>query len=118
MNGNEVVKELGRVFCKECSYMKRGKEKDIELQAMRNAANSYKAEVERLNTNIHSMAITMSNSAKHERAEAYKEFAERLKKNFETYTDDEEPNVLYIRNLIDNLVKEMTEGKDDVCTRL
>lgn len=62
------------------------KNKDIELQAMRNAANSYKAE-------------------------AIKHFAERLKKNFDTYTDEEEANVLYIRDLIDKLVKEMTEGK-------
>ena len=43
------------------------------------------------------------------RAEACKEFAERLNKNFETYTDDEEKNALYMRNLINNLVKELTE---------
>ena len=45
--------------------------------------------------------------------DAIKEFAERLNKNFETYTDDEEKNALYMRNLINNLVKELTEGKDD-----
>ena len=86
MNENEVIKELGRVFCKGCSYMELVKKKDIELQAMRNAAKA-------------------------ERAEAIKEFAERWKKNFDTYTDEEEANVLYIRKLIDNIVKEMTEGK-------
>ena len=43
------------------------------------------------------------------RAEAIKEFAERLKKHFETYADDEESNAIYMRNLIDDLVEEMTE---------
>ena len=47
------------------------------------------------------------------RAEAIKEFAERLKENFEIYTDDEESNALYVRSLIDNLVKEMTEVKEN-----
>ena len=42
------------------------------------------------------------------RAEAIKEFAERLKKHFETYADDEESNAIYMRNLIDDLVEEMT----------
>ena len=110
MNENDVVKELGRVFCKGCSYMKRVKEPHIELQAMRNAADSYKAEIERLNTNIHSMAITMSNSAKHESAEAIKDFAEELKNK--TFSEDFllcEPSEM--ADLIDDLVKEMTEGK-------
>lgn len=47
------------------------------------------------------------------KAEAYKEFAERLNKNFETYTDDEEKNALYMRNLINNLVKELTGGNEN-----
>ena len=47
------------------------------------------------------------------KSEAYKEFAERLNKNFETYTDDEEKNALYMRNLINNLAKELTEESND-----
>ena len=45
------------------------------------------------------------------KAEAIKEFAERLKGYFETYADTEEANAVYVKNLIDNLVKEMIEGK-------
>ena len=47
------------------------------------------------------------------KSEAIKEFAERLKKHFETYADDEESNAIYMRNLIDDLVEEMTEKGGD-----
>lgn len=66
----------------------------VELQAMRGAANSYKMHYENA------------------RAEAVKEFAERLKKDkikpefpWEDFTVTE--------GMIDNLVKEFTEGKND-----
>ena len=48
-----------------------------------NAENeSLKAEVERLNNNISAMSTTLSTSARATRHEAYKEFAERLNKEF------------------------------------
>ena len=47
------------------------------------------------------------------KSEAIKEFAERLKEHFEVYTDDEESNAIYVRNLIDSIAKEMTENSHD-----
>lgn len=45
------------------------------------------------------------------RAEATKEFAERLKEHFDDWSDNEKSNTIYVRCLIDNLVEEMTEVK-------
>ena len=44
-----------------------------------NFINSKNAEIERLNNNISAMATTLRNSAKATRADAIKEFAERVK---------------------------------------
>ena len=41
------------------------------------------------------------------KSEARKEFAERLKEDFDTYPDEEESMALYMINLIDNLLAEM-----------
>ena len=41
------------------------------------------------------------------KSEARKEFAERVKENFDTYTDDEEWQVLNIKKLVDSLLDEM-----------
>ena len=75
------------------------------------------AEIERKGKILNSYALQygtvtdQSKKIKEIKDEAYKEFAERLNKNFETYMDDEEKNALYMRNLINNLVKELTEEK-------
>lgn len=115
MTEKEIIKTL------ECCTKKYGccdcplSNDDLCLTTIRKESSSLikrqQAEVERLDNNIHSMAITMSNSAKYERSEAIKEFAERLKKNFETYTDEEETNAMYVTKLIDITVREMTEEK-------
>ena len=70
---------------------------EIELKAMRGSANSYKAENERLNAKIENMfsnrsykklydiakidIIKLQGQIKTAKAEAYKEFADRLKEN-------------------------------------
>ena len=123
---------------------------EIELQSMRGAANSYKAENKRLSTlaklgnmrandyrvmrdralkaeaenermknNVSSMAITLSNSAKATRHEAYKEFAERLKEKEVVLYDDspygdyyDSYSAVYISE-IDNLLKELVGEKNE-----
>ena len=60
-------------------------------------------EIERLNNNISAMAVTMRNCAKATRAEAIKEFAERLKRECLIARGYE---ILH-EGTIDNLVKEM-----------
>ena len=73
--------------------------------------NRQKAEIERLETNCLSMAQTMPNMAKAERAEAVKEFAERLKEYVESYDVTTGYRVTIVQAVeeetIDNLVKEM-----------
>ena len=61
-------------------------------------------EVERLNNNISAMAVTMRNCAKATRAEAIKQFAERLKQRCSANSDI---NYYILKKLVDNLVKEM-----------
>ena len=49
-----------------------------DYRVMRDRALKAEAENERLSHNLEAMAVTMSNSARAERHEAYKEFVERL----------------------------------------
>ena len=65
------------------------------------------AEIDRLETNCLSMAQTMPNMAKAERAKAIKEFAEKLKEKAK-----EDPFWYIHVDDIDNLVKEMVGGTD------
>ena len=69
-----------------------------------------RAEIERLETNCLSMAQTMPNMAKAERAEAVKEFAERLKEYVESYDVTTGYKIIIVNAVeeetIDNLVKE------------
>lgn len=76
---------------------------EIELQAMRGAANSYKAEIKKLRYNLEAV---LDERADH--SEAYKEFAERLKeksKQGKGYLG----NVYHSVDVaeIDNLLKEL-----------
>ena len=70
------------------------------------------AEIERLNNNISAMATTLSNSAKETKAEAIKEFAERLKANSQWLPLTAIPDSFVTVSNIDNLVKEMV-GEDE-----
>lgn len=80
------------------------------LGATREELNKAETEIEVQKTNNHSMAITLSNRAKVERAEAIKDFAERLKK-FLLFDRKRERTISVVTEReIDNLVKELTEG--------
>ena len=85
---------------------------DTKLKAMRGAANSYKAENERLNEiikNCHKEILQKCDSCNNRiKAEAYKEFAEKLKKDlFYKCGDINYSETCDFRKLIDNLLKEM-----------
>ena len=86
----------------------------IELKAMRGAANSYKAEVERLTVNMNAFGLGMKREAERAdtaRAEAIKEFAERVKDIIDEPLQIEGRIIDRMLDKIDNLVKEMTEGQ-------
>ena len=86
MTDNEIINALECCCspkvnaCDDCPFHKRCYENNewLEKEAI-DLINRQKAEIERLETNCLSMAQTMPNMAKAERAEAVKEFAERLK---------------------------------------
>ena len=82
---------------------------DIELKAMRGAANSYKAEVEIYKSGMMANAKVVKQLTKElkiTKAEAIKEFADRLKR--EAYIERGFMTFSYVA--IENLVKEMTEN--------
>ena len=144
MTDNEIIKALVNctglqtsTTCFGCPYSARAYAtvsagdvfcKDKMCRDALDLINRQKAEIERLNriraelskeidvlkTNNHSMCLTMPNMAKAERAEAIKEFAERLKENcYYPLLIDITPEI------IDNLVKEMVgeneQIKEDKC---
>ena len=75
--------------------------------------NRQQKQIDVLNTNCMSMCQSMPNMAKAERAEAIKEFAEKLKDRKTSYYDDDGWLEEYVRlETIDNLVKEMV-GADN-----
>lgn len=80
---------------------------EIELQAMRNAANGFKAEVERLKK--FALIRAFDRFQKEAKTEAYKEFAERLKESsIATFSW----NGIVMVDDIDNLLKELV-GEDN-----
>ena len=90
----KLLRDEGEAWHNKC------KELEIELEAMRSAANSLKMHYENA------------------RAEAIKEFAVRLKDSYwdmpTMYDEEDECDYVYTESfdeLIDNLVAEMTEGK-------
>ena len=77
---------------------------------MRGAANSYKAEVERLQNDLSTwkdIAHRETSYVSIAKAEAVKEFAERLKEKQQTFIGDEYTYKFIYLIEIDNLVKEM-----------
>lgn len=159
MTDNEIIKALdfcggynGVSFCSDCSLInednctqtlsrealdliKRQKDRvqelEIEHQAMRNAANGYKAETERLYRIIavkdYSFAEVTSalrlakKLLETEKSEAIKEFADRLQSTLDKRLGDDIPilgdrdnvycTVSDIYDVIDNLVKKMMEAE-------
>lgn len=87
------------------------------LKFVRGTAERQLAEIERLtdyNENLLTANTALSNEILDIRAEAVKEFAESVKKNRRAIL-----YAIYDRteysNIVDNLVKEMTEGEDETC---
>jgi hypothetical protein len=93
---------------------------EIELKAMRGAANSYKAEVERLGSLAEELVdgneawvsdnCELRKKLKTAKSEAIRDFAESVKMAFYYEFDEIIPSIMADR--IDNLVKEMTEGTE------
>ena len=84
MTDKEIIKALewniskfGEEVC--FGYMDKDGCKKVNAKDVLDIINRQKAEIEILNNNISSMAVTMHNSAKATRNEAIKWFAERLK---------------------------------------
>lgn len=81
----------------------------VELAAMRGAANSYKAENERLNKKVVELSEVLSDTIRiryaEVKAEAYEEFAERLKEYAEECIKNGYDGIG--KQDIDNLLKEM-----------
>ena len=119
MTDEDIIKALECCLefkCKECPCWAEevdaccyGINEDVLLDLIKRQ----RAEIERLMHNIEAMAQTMPNMAKAERAEAIKEFAERLKEesSFETDVSLGYGRPCYENAVpiiaIDNLVKEM-----------
>jgi hypothetical protein len=155
MTDNEIIKALERCrYHRECCFcnsveecgnkknltisaldlinrQKAEKENlEIEIQAMRNAANGYKAEVERVQAKYDNMQIgydlavaernanmrsfrEICKQLKTAKAEAVKEFAERLKEEIDCDVHTSEGFYFMVQDAIDNLVKETVGDADD-----
>ena len=133
MNDNEIVKALeccmGMIEgeCEECPMCNKEYCKDALMGYSRNLINRLQADQEALINGQESLQKYIADlQAEIERlqgvidsftdigklyseikSEARKEFAERLKEDFDTYPDEEESMALYMINLIDNLLAEM-----------
>ena len=108
----DLIDDINREKYDKIEYLSsRLRKEENKNSKLRNERNRLKAEIEDLKKSYE--IYEESSGLKWAKAEAIKEFTERLKENFETYTDAEESNALYVRSLIDNLVKEMTEGSNE-----
>lgn len=115
MTDNEIIKAMqcvigNEALCSECTYQKVLPFPSCRRKCAKNALdliNRQKAEIERLEEMLDSSVSSERNAVDnidYEKTEAIKEFAERLKNCFAISGD-----YLDIINIIDNLVKEMTE---------
>ena len=116
-NGNQCAKSCpyndGDDDCVECTSALARDTLDL-INRYRNLINRQKAEIERLkdyNENLLEANVGLScgllDEIKRARAEAIKEFAERVKLDFYYEFDEIIPSIM--ADKIDNLAKEMTE---------
>lgn len=120
---DEIVDLKNEIKHKEAEneeLQRKNSELEIELKAMRGADNSYKAEIERLKKDskrLKKLQMQLDDLCKMHhiiKAEAYKEFAERLKESkYESsdWSHGEHPFVVEESD-IDNLLYEL-EGDND-----
>lgn len=141
MTDNEIIKALeccisNKCTCSECSYEYTKHIKNEEFEVMSNGKsydewscdewlkcdlldliNRQKAEIERLTINMNAFGLGMKREkerADNARAEAVKEFAERLKEECGNVARMEFGGFTYFCvgfEFFDNLVKEFTEGE-------
>lgn len=120
MTDNEIVKALeicgsNGYACEECLYVGKGSCRQLTLDALA-LINRLKAEIERLEKAIEVvdfMEELREKQLKRAKADAVKEFAERLKKEIDErwyYDIAGLDDTMCALTDIDNLVKEFTEG--------
>lgn len=117
MNDNDIIKVIKHCINKTCVGCKREDNKfntsdscryDL-LKDVLDLINRQKAEIERLQEHIKHTNNVVKQVVEDTKSEAIKEFAKRLKE--EATVDDD--STWWVANIdIDNLVKEMTEGKE------
>ncbi len=112
--------EISNIINRQKSTIKRQVE---AIQAGYKLAEQQKAEVERLqeeNKRIEGASIVFNGGVKYVKAEAYREFAERVyeflcnRENWRTLKDQwlENGKCYWLKANLNNLVKELTEKKD------
>ena len=111
LTDNDIIKALEccdtREWCNDCPC------KDVLSNQIVDLINRQHAEIETLKTNNHSLCLTLSNRARVERTEAIKEFWDKLKEEQEYLIGIDDKYKPYVAcEDGDNLVKEMTEGKE------
>ncbi len=116
LTDSEIVKALEcccvEHACSKCPYAENNSCGCINgiLKDALDYINRLETENERLNNNISAMAITLRNSAKETKAEARKEFAERLKEKHK-HNKTSVVSLVTVFDNINNLLKEMeSEG--------
>jgi hypothetical protein len=115
MIDNEIVKALECCMgcaCTECPYY-RDTDIDAEncmgrliIEALK-LVNRQKAEIERLKEAY--AVYEETTGLKWARAEAIKEFAERLLDEYDVWTENDATEYQYVCGLVNKIVKEMTE---------
>ena len=118
----EDYEKIRKALCAKCPYCKNTNCKSLLQQDVLNLINRYKADVEELKAvadaeldTIHDIGEDYERVLEEEpiliqkaKAEAIKEFAERLKSQFHISCDY---TCNYVRAVINDLVKEMTENE-------
>ena len=113
MTDNEIIKFMqcvigNEVSCSECEYQKALPFPSCRRMCAKNALdliNRQKAEIESLKHRKTELQIR-NQELQHEKSEAIKEFAERLKENY-CFTDRWGKTIT--KSTVDDLVKETTE---------
>ena len=119
MTDNEIIKALkccnkpiGENSCTECAFYHSGKCSSNMLNAALDLIKRQKAEIERLNIELQAMRSAANSYKKHyetAKSEAIKEFAEKLKEySFLDNLSLDGKETVYVDD-IDNLVEEMME---------